>query len=282
MTKLTITDRTGERTIPANRERTRSHDPCEEAPMRSRPLPSFLFFLAAILTGTPEANAGSLTYSHSSSALSGAPGPAITLLSITGNNDGTNYTFTLTFANPTIEGPSSGNSDAVFGFINLDTDKNSATGVTGAFLGSNGFQPGFGQFSPSSLGIDAYINLTSEGDPLHGAPGLVDVVTTNGFSPIATEPVTYTNQVGTTPSTLTISIPLSVFSSNQIALDDTGHFSVVVGNINNATDFLPSAVPEPRSVLLLATGLSLILLAPARLRVNPEEYENRLTARRLS
>ena len=64
-------------------------------------------------------------------------GPAITLLSITGNNDGMNYTFDLTFANPTIEGPSSGKSDAVFGFINLDTDKNAATGVTGRSAGSS-------------------------------------------------------------------------------------------------------------------------------------------------
>ena len=59
------------------------------------------------------------------------PGPAITLQSITGTNDGTNLTFTLTFANPTLEGPSSGNDDAVYGFINLDTDKNANTGVSG-------------------------------------------------------------------------------------------------------------------------------------------------------
>jgi hypothetical protein len=238
--------------------------------MRSRPFWHFVLFLAAILAGMTEANAGSLTLSHSSSALPGAAGPAITLLSITGNNDGTNYTFTLTFANPTIEGPSSGKNDAVYGFINMDTDKNAATGVTGSFLDANGYQPGFGQFSPSSQGINAYINLSSEGDPLHGAPGLVDLVTTSGpnaFSPIDTVAVTYTNKVGTTPSMLSFSIPLSVFSSNQIPLLDTGGFTVAVGNVNNATDFLTSAaVPEPQSVFLLATGVSLILLATAGLK----------------
>ena len=90
-----------------------------------------LVLVAVTIAGLPTAQAGSLTYSHTSSALPNAAGPAITLLSITGDNNGTDYTFTLTFANPTIEGPSSGNADAVYGFINMDTDNNAATGVTG-------------------------------------------------------------------------------------------------------------------------------------------------------
>src|SRR5262249_39109374 len=142
--------------------------------MRAASFQSFLLVFAMTLVISPGASAGLLTYTHNASALPGAAGPAITLLSITGNNDGTNFTFTVTFSNPTIEGPSSGNADAVYGFINLNTDNNLATGLTGAFLDSMGFEPGFGQFPPGSAGIDAYINLTSEGDPLHGAPGLVD------------------------------------------------------------------------------------------------------------
>jgi hypothetical protein len=236
--------------------------------MRSKSLWRLLIFVAATLTGTPQLNAGSLTYSHSSSSLPGAPGPAITLLSITGNNDGTNYTFTLTFANPTIEGPSSGNSDAVYGFINMDTDNKTTTGVTGSTLNSGGYESGFGQFSPSKLGIDTYLNLTSEGNPIHGVPGFVDLVTTNGFVPIATEAITYTNQVGATPSTLSITIPLSDFSNNLITVVDTGDFSAVVGNINNPTDFLPtlSSVPEPGSAVLLMVGISLTLLVSSRLK----------------
>ena len=234
--------------------------------MRSRFWWQFVVILATSIASVSGANAGELTLSHSSSALPGAAGPAITLLSISGNNDGTNFTFNLTFANPTIEGPSSGKNDTVFGFINLDTDKNAATGVTGAFLDSNNFESGFGHFSPSTQGIDAYINLSSEGDPLHGAPGLVDLVTTNGFNPIDTVPVTYANQSGSTPSTLSFSIPLSDFSNNQISLLDTGNFSVVVGNVNNATDFLAPAasVPEPGSLVLLAAGMTLTLLAAGR------------------
>src|SRR5215831_20581518 len=133
----------------------------------------FFLFVTVTVAGTPDASAGSLTYSHSATALPGAPGPALTLLSITGNNDGTNYTFTLTFANPTIEGPSSGNDDAVYGFINIDADKNPATGVTGSSLDA-GAEPGFGGFPPGSAGIDAFVNLTSEGNH----PGLVDFVST--------------------------------------------------------------------------------------------------------
>lgn len=234
---------------------------------RSRSLALLLVAGVAGFAEAPMVEAGSLTYSHASSALPNAPGPAITLLSITGTNDGSNYTFTLTFANPTIEGPSSGQNDAVYGFINMDTDNNAATGVTGALLDANGFEPGFGQFTPKSYGIDAYINLSSEGDPLHGAPGLVDVVSTNGFNPIDAVSIAYTNQVGSTPSTLTLSIPLTDFSGNQITLLDTGNFSVVVGNANNATDFLPSAaaVPEPCSTFLLAVGVSLAALANGRM-----------------
>jgi hypothetical protein len=41
-----------------------------------------------------------------------------------------------------------------------------------------------------------------------------------------------------------------------------------VGNVNNATDFLApnSVVPEPGSLILLAAGISLTLLAKGRLR----------------
>jgi hypothetical protein len=236
--------------------------------MRLTSLQGFFLVLATILVVTPGASGEMVTYTHNSSALPGAPGPAITLLSITGDNDGTNLKFTLTFSNPTIEGPSSANNDAIYGFINIDTDKNSATGVTGTFLDSNGFEPGFGQFSPGSAGIDLYINLSSEGDPFHGAPGLIDVVTTSGFSPIDTVPVTYTSQVGGTPSTLSFFIPLSTFANNLIPLVGTGDFSVIVGNVNNATDFLPSAVavPEPQSVILLLLGMPLTLLASGRIQ----------------
>src|SRR5205085_2605916 len=110
-----------DRTPQTTRERKRFRDHCEALAMRSRCSWPFILVLTAILAGPRPASAGEVTLSHSSSALPGAPGPAITLLSITGKNDGTNYTFTLTFANPTIEGPSSGNADAVYGFINMDT-----------------------------------------------------------------------------------------------------------------------------------------------------------------
>ena len=238
--------------------------------MRSRYFWRHFLCFAATLAGISNAQAGSLTYSHQASALPGAAGPAITLESLTGTNDGSNYTFTLTFSNPTIEGPSSNKGDAVFGFINFDADKNAATGVTGAFLSSQGYESGFGQYSPSSLGIDAFINLSSEGFAfLHPGPGLVDLVTTNGFATVATVPVSYTDQMGTTESTLSVSIPLSDFSNAHINVVDTGNFSVIVGNSNNATDFLGpvSAVPEPGSIALLATGLSVCLLLAARGRI---------------
>jgi hypothetical protein len=85
--------------------------------------------------------------------------------------------------------------------------------------------------------------------------------------PIDTVAVTYKNQVGSTPSTLSLSIPLADFAKLPVSLADTGDFSAVVGNLNNATDFLPSAatVPEPASWGLLTIGLSVAGLATARL-----------------
>jgi hypothetical protein len=234
----------------------------------------FLVF-AAIVAGASRAEGGSLTYSHSASALPGAAGPAITLASITGTNDGTNYIFTLKFFNPTIEGPSSNNPDAVYGFINLDTDNNKATGVSGSFLDSHGFESGFGHFSPGSLGIDAFISLSSEGLPTHGAPGLVDLVTTNGFGIVTTVPVTYTNATSTTQSTLSVTIPVSTFATAGINLAGTGNFAAVVGNANNATDFLgPSSVPEPASVVLLTLGISVPLVVGSRIKGRAHKQGN--------
>jgi hypothetical protein len=153
----------------------------------------------------------------------------------------------------------------VYGFINIDADKNPATGVTGSFL-DPGAESGFGRYPPNSAGIDAFVNLTSEGSGTHNGPGLVDFVPTSTLQPIDTVAVTYKNQVGATPSTLSLSIPLSDFAKLPVSLADTGNFSVIVGNENNATDFLPSAVPEPGSVALLSVGMSLTVLATARLR----------------
>jgi hypothetical protein len=231
--------------------------------MRSGSFRRFLFSVAAALALAPPAGAGFITYTHDATALPGAPGPAITLSSITGNNDGTSLSFTLTFFNPTISGPSSGRSDSVFGFINIDTDKNAATGVSGAALDSGNIEPGFGRYPPGFQGVDLFINLTSEGDPTRPA-GQVDLVTTKGFLPLTTVSVSYTNAKGTAQSTMFLSIPLSFFSSNNISLNDTGNFSVVVGNINNATDYLPSAVPEPTSLSLYGAGVVSILIARVR------------------
>ncbi len=256
------------------RERNCSRPNSEATAMRSRDFWRYSVFCAAVLAGVANTKAGSLTYSHDASALPGALGPAITLASITGTNDGASYTFTLKFFNPTIEGPSSNNSDAVYGFINLDTDKNAATGVTGSFLNSHSYESGFGQFSPSSLGIDAFISLSSEGFPfVHPGPGFVDLVTTNGFSTVDVAAVSYLSASGANQSTLSISIPVAVFSNAQLNLLDTGNFSAVVGNSNNATDFLgPAAttVPEPGSFLLLILGISLPFLFVSRQHWRPK------------
>jgi PEP-CTERM motif len=65
---------------------------------------------------------------------------------------------------------------------------------------------------------------------------------------------------------------LTDFSNNQINLLDTGSFSVIVGNVNNATDFLAPAasIPEPGSIILLATGMSLAGRAVVRTKRRPK------------
>src|SRR5689334_17491424 len=84
--------------FPTSRSRHESRSPRESKKalhrtgrhaMRTGYLWHLVLIIAAVFVGTPALNAGSLTYSHNSSALPGAPGPAITLQSITGTNDGT-------------------------------------------------------------------------------------------------------------------------------------------------------------------------------------------------
>jgi hypothetical protein len=221
-----------------------------------------LFYVgAALLIGVAPTLGGTVVVTHSPpqpTSIPGSTSPLIEMNTVTVTNNGTNMTFNITFLNSSVEGPSSGNNDAVYGFFNLDTDKSKATGASQSNL--NGHEGGFGQFVDSRLGIDAYISLSSEGDPsVHNVPGLVDLIGTSNFTTIDTVPITY----GSSPSSLSFVLPDSDFKNlpgfSGLQAGGTPDFSVVVGNVTNATDVLssvtPSAVPEPSTLVMAGTAM---------------------------
>ena len=206
-------------------------------------------------------------------AIPGAMAPLIEMQSASISNNGLNLTFTIQFFNPTVEGPSSGNADAVYGFFDLDTDKSAATGLGPGDL--NNPQGGFGQYVDPRLGIDAAISLSSEGDFLgHPGPGMVDFLRTSDFSIIDTVGITYGANAG--GGTLSFALPVADFATlpGFAALQGGGvpDFAAVVGNVNNATDVLSSltAVPEPSALAMALPALLWIVRAARKRRPAPE------------
>ena len=94
------------------------------------------------------------------------------------------------------------------------------------------------------MGTDAFVSLTSEGNAFghNFIPGLVDLIRTSNNSVVATVPITY----GSNPGSLGFVLPVSDFQGlpGFATLQGGGPlaFSVVVGNVNNATDVLSSPI----------------------------------------
>src|SRR5262249_15632013 len=129
----------------------------------------------------------------------------------------TDLTFTVTFADP-IHSPSAADALSVVGFLDLDLDRNAATGATGA---DSGFTSARGVAVKSGLGIEAFFALFSE----IGAPGSVDLVDAATFGVIGSAPNTF----GT--NSFSITAPLSLLGGNGLV-----NFGVIVGTFLEETD----------------------------------------------
>lgn len=160
-------------------------------------------------------------------------------------------TFTVTFASPisppsAFHGPTSP-TPSVIGFIDIDTDRNPATGLNSAI---NRFMSPAGPVPPPpiALGAEAYIDLSYEATH----PGRVALDAANG-SLIAAVPISFT------ADSFSVTFPLGLLTGS----DGNFNFDVLVGNFAGATDRVPNGsvaigaevIPEPATLGLLGVGL---------------------------
>ena len=141
-----------------------------------------------------------------------------------------------------ISAPSLGADNSVIGFIDLDTDQDSATGVTS-------WQELFALDTPPSLSDEFYVDIESES--VH--PGFVDVYDAVSSLIAGTVPVNFAS------GSMSMSIPLVLFGGDDGLLN----YGVVVGTFAEATDEFTNGtvpatsqpVPVPGAVLLGILGL---------------------------
>jgi PEP-CTERM motif len=190
------------------------------------------------------------------SASAASAGPMLTEYTAISDLSSNTVTFTVNFAGP-ISPASAFALNSVVGFIDLDTDRNAATGGTAAFGGSvpggdswinffvnQGSLPG----PTINLGDEFFIDIGSE--QFH--PGLVDVVDSGtnvatGEAPIAFGPDAFT---------ITVSTALLPGARPDFT------YGIVVGTVNEPTDRGPKGsqpaealvVPEPSSLTLFGVG----------------------------
>lgn len=144
-------------------------------------------------------------------------------------------TFTVQLAGP-ISAPSALAYDSIDGFIDIDVDRNPATGIPPAFNNVTAFSPP----PPLNLGADFFVDLASE----VVNPGFVDVFD-EFFVPQGSVPITYG------ANSFSVTIPFALLGGASPPFD----YGVVVGSFgveptdrapNGATPF--TTLPEPASL----------------------------------
>jgi PEP-CTERM motif len=185
------------------------------------------------------------------------PSPQLALSNGTVTNDGTNLDITLNFSTA-ISPPAAGANNGVFGYVLLDTDQSTATGMSvnqlNGALGLGVGQIPAGQVpgeSPNGLlGVDYAVSLDSVGGT---TPGDVDVISTISLLTIVSVPITYTSD------SLSFAIPI-VDLTDPVAVNPLINFGAIVGNPNGVTStlegFASTVVPEPSSLTLAGLALA--------------------------
>jgi len=129
---------------------------------------------------------------------------------VEGGNDGANVTLKITFSQDTVM-------SQVVGFIDLDTDRNPATGIP---PNANFYIPGTMQ----DIGVDFFLSLFSL--PFGG---LVDVLNATTGAFMGSVPATIVGQ------SLEITVPLTMLGGSNGGM----HVGMVLGNFSQATDASP-------------------------------------------
>jgi hypothetical protein len=174
---------------------------------------------------------------------------------IASNLTATDLTFTVTFADP-IFAPSAADARSVVGFLDIDLDRNPATGVTDA---DSNFAIARGIAAKSGLGVESFFDLFSE----INTPGSVDLVDAASLSVIGSAPISFDAK------SFSITVSLAVLGGDGLV-----NYGVIAGTFQEATDEarnpgLPPAttagVPEPSSLALLAGSIGcLVIVWPLR------------------
>jgi hypothetical protein len=182
-----------------------------------------------------------------------------------------NFTFTVNFAGP-VSPASAHNANSVYGFLDLDTDQNAATGGSKSF--PNNPIPGGNNWINSNIkagripgptiatGDEFFLNIGSE--QLH--PGSVNLTRTSDNVTVATDPITFG------PNSFTIVVPRS-----QLGSGERINFDILVGTVNAPSDRAPkgadpattNVLPEPSSLALFGLVGAAALVYGRRRRQAP-------------
>jgi hypothetical protein len=230
----------------------------QEIAMRRGRWAVFAVCAGALWLASPRANAGFIDPTGDVFNSGFGFQPDITTYSATFT--GSSTTFTVNFASA-IAPASSFAANSLFGFIDIDQDKNAATGGNAAW-GAN--QPGGNSWinffvanggipAPYNvqinLGDEFFVDLSTEANH----PGTVDVFNAATNASLFTVPIAFT------PTSYSLTVPFVGTG------DGSMNFGLLVGNANVVTDRAPNgavadttqplggpAVPEPTSLALLA------------------------------
>jgi hypothetical protein len=204
----------------------------------------------ALLAGVAAARAGTISDPTGDTFASGPD-----IVSVQSNSSGSSVVFSVQFAGA-IAPPSAFQSNSLYGFIDIDKDKNAATGGNAPWGGNvPGGNSWINFFSPPTsrvaLGDEFFVDLGSEGNH----PGQVDVDRTLDLVTTGTVAITYMS------TSFSFTLPTSLLGGGN----NDYNFGVLVGTASQITDQAPngplpaSVLPEPSSICLCMPPLFVAL-----------------------
>lgn len=147
----------------------------------------------------------------------GSLSPQLDISAFSASTDGSDLSLGLDFATP-ITPADSGQPDALFGFIDVDTDQNPTSGVVSA---EDVFCP-----QPSGLGVEFVVDLGAY-DSMTGTVGVYD---SSSMMLVGSAPTVFG------PTSVSVTVPLSLLGGSD-GIDDV---ATVIGTMPEPTDCAPN------------------------------------------